>query len=225
MDSKNTYEQLVADFQQEIPSFRGFRDAIKLLGKKNVFLAGGAVRDAFLRPTLKVKDLDIFLTSEAFDYIYVYLKQHGDLLLNQFGTHRWYSYNDQGFYYDIIIIPKFYNGLWTCRNITDVLNQFDVTVNALAFDLYDGSFYDPQNGLLDIQQKILKAVRFDYPEIPVSDQIILSRNTVLWFRYRYYAQKLDLKLDNLTALWVENNSFRESSFAEFNTHFFNPSII
>ncbi|SMD16260.1 nucleotidyltransferase family protein [Pedobacter nyackensis] len=224
MNPKDIFERLVTDLQLGIPSFSGFVGIVQELNINGVYLAGGAVRDAFLNPDFHAKDLDVFFTPAAFERIHDYLKKHGDLFLNQFGTHRWHAYGDGEFYYDIIVIPEFYNGLWICRNITDALNQFDITANALAFDLLLGSFYDPQNGLLDIQQRILRAVRFDYPEISVSKNIPLSRNTVLWFRYLHYAKKLDLRIESITALWIEKNSFREASIEEFAFHFFTPSF-
>ena len=224
MDPKDIFERLITNLQLGVASFSGFIGIVKELEINGIYLAGGAVRDAFLRPDFHAKDLDVFLTPAAFDKVYVYLKKHGNLFVNQFGTHRWQAYGDVEFYYDIIVIPEFYNGLWICRNITDALNQFDITVNAIAFDLLLGTFYDPQNGLLDIKQRILKAVRFDYPEISVSKNISLSRNTVLWFRYIHYARKLDLRIESITALWIESNSFREASKEEFALHFFSPSI-
>jgi len=208
----------------EVSSFGQFMGHLLEANVEGVYLAGGAVRNAFINPELKAKDLDIFITRSAFDQIKDHLKEHGKLSVNQFKTYRWYAFIDDEFYYDIIIIPEFYNGLWKCRNITDALNQFDITANALAFDLFNGIFYNPQNGLLDIQQRILRAVRFDYPEIAVSNDITLSRNTVLWFRYYHYAKKLNFTIDPITKKWLKENDFRKHGLAEFTNHFFSPSL-
>lgn len=208
----------------EVPSFGPF---IGLLGKlpiKGVYLSGGTVRNAFIDLDLRVKDLDIFIDRDSFGLIEDYLHKNGKLLINQFQTYRWHPFIDNEFYYDIIIISEFYNGLWKCRDIVDALNQFDITANALAFDLQNGTFYNPQNGLLDIKEKTLRAVRFDYPEISVSKDIKLSRNTVLWFRYNHYSQKLNFKIDPITAIWLKENAFRKESLAEFTDHFFSPSL-
>lgn len=207
-----------------IPSFSEFSELLQTSNIDGVYLAGGTVRNAFINPTLIAKDLDLFVTKSAFDKVKDFLCNTGNLMTNQFGTYRWFAFKDPDFYYDIIIIPDFYNGLWKCRNITDVLNQFDITVNAVAFDLLNGEFYDPQNGLLDIKERNLRAVRFDYPEIPVSDSIALSRNSVLWFRYQHYAKTLNLDMDPITANWLIDNAFRAEDLEKFTQYFFKPSI-
>lgn len=218
------FKKLVADLKLKVTSFGDFIGIIQQNEIEGVYLAGGAIRNVLVDPDLPTKDLDIFISPCAFDILRDHLQRNGNLARNQFQTYRWHAHVDRGFYYDIIVIPEFYNGLWKCRNIIDALNQFDITANALAFDLLNGAFYNPQNGLLDIEQKILRAVRFDYPEIPVSKKIFLSRNTVLWFRYRHYATKLNFSIDPITAFWLQENAFRGESMAEFTQHFFKPSL-
>lgn len=224
MNSQTIFKTLIRKLKLEIPSFGQFIGLLQKSEIEGIYLAGGAVRNAFINPELTAKDLDIFITESAFELLYEHLQKNGSLSINQFQTYRWYANEDEGFYYDIIIISEFYNGLWKCRDIVDALNQFDITANALAFDLLNGTFFNPQNGLLDIQKKILKAVRFDYPELPVSEDIQLSRNTVLWFRYHHYAQKLNFSIDPITASWLQNNDFRQESLAEFTDHFFIPFL-
>jgi hypothetical protein len=219
-----TFKRLCDSMSQEVPSFSNIIEMVSTMPPESVFIAGGAVRDAFLQPGRKIKDLDLFLTKVAFKQIETFLMGEGTLQKNQFGTYRWFGHQDGDVYYDIIIIEKFYNGLWTCRNITDVLNQFDITVNALAFDLSDGTFYNPQNGLLDIKEKTLRAVRFDYPEMKVSESIPLSRNTVLWCRYHHYAKALGLDLDEITRNWLIKNEYRKAEIPTFTQYFFEPEI-
>lgn len=224
VNQDHTFKILVVNLKLAIPSFGKLIELLQQFNIEGVYLAGGAVRNAFIDPALVAKDLDLFVTKSAFDKVKDFLCKTGKLMTNQFGTYRWFAFKDRDFYYDIIVIPDFYNGLWKCRNITDVLNQFDITVNAVAFDLLNGEFYDPQNGLLDIQERNLRAVRFDYPEIPVSDSIALSRNSVLWFRYQHYALTLDLNMDPITASWLTDNAFRAKDLEKFTQHFFKPSI-
>lgn len=220
----HTFKKLIINLKLAVPSFVELLELLQQFGIEGVYLAGGAVRNAFIDPALVAKDLDIFVTKSAFDKVKDFLYKTGKLMTNQFGTYRWFAFKDHKFYYDIIVIPDFYNGLWKCRDIKDVLNQFDITVNAIAFDLLTGEFYDPQNGLLDIQERNLRAVRFDYPEIPVSETISLSRNSVLWFRYQHYAQTLNLNMEPITANWLLENAFRAEDLEEFTQHFFKPSI-
>ncbi|MBD1365356.1 hypothetical protein IDJ77_16195 [Mucilaginibacter sp. ZT4R22] len=219
-----TFEKLCGVISQEVRSFSNIIEIVSNIPPESVFIAGGTVRDAFLQPERKIKDLDVFLTDVAFEQLEAYLMSEGTLQRNQFGTYRWFGRDDGDVYYDIIIIENFYNGLWNCRNITDVLNQFDITVNAVAFDLSNGTFYDPENGLLDINAKILRAVRFDYPEIVVSESIPLSRNTVLWCRYHHYSKTLGLSLDEITRQWMIQNDYRKVEIPTFTQYFFEPEV-
>lgn len=224
MNPDLTFRNLIIVLKLEIPSFGELIGFIQKNKIEGVYLAGGAIRNALVDQDLHAKDLDIFITQSAFEILRDYLQRNGNFAKNQFQTYRWQSHIDQEFYYDVIVIPEFYNGLWKCRNIIDALNQFDITANAVAFDLLSGAFFNPQNGLMDIQEKILRAVRFDYPEIPVSKEILLSRNTVLWFRYQHYAASLNFNLDPITRLWLDENAFRIDGLEDFTYHFFKPSI-
>lgn len=202
-----------------------FQSILKLSSKLesgNFYLAGGSVRDSILDKNKKLKDVDLFISQKCFSDIENIVRNTGKYILNPFGSLRWYPNEAQEFYYDIIIIEKFYNGLWKCENIIDVLNQFDITANAVAFDLKTKTFYNPNNGLLHIKRKELRAIRFDYPEINISEEISLSRNTVLWFRYNYYAKKLGFSVDELTQKWIDENRIRETEKQLFTQHFFNP---
>jgi hypothetical protein len=219
-----TFERLTNELKRYVPTFAGLLDIVGNLPANSIFIAGGAARDSFLRPDRKPKDLDLFLSFAAFEAIEPILLHQGLLQTNQFGTYRWFGHGDGAVYYDIIIIEKFSNGLWACRDITDVLNQFDITANAIAFDLKTGTCYDPQNGLLDIRERILRAVRFDYPELMVSSTIQISRNTVLWFRYQHYSKVLQLSLDQLTAEWIAKNNYRKQEADLFKQHFFEPYL-
>ena len=221
----STFERLLLKLTKQDESFSSLLELINDLPENNFFLGGGTVRDILSDDELPVKDIDMFLTAEALGKIRGFLVDNGSLVVNQFGTNRWYPKGPaRNFYYDIIQIPKFYNGLWDCRDITDVLNQFDITANAVAFDLLSGQFFNPQNGLHDIKNKILKAVRFDFPELAVSKEIDISRNTVLWFRYNYYAQKLGYEIEPLTKQWIADNAFRSSEIEKFKQYFFDPNL-
>jgi hypothetical protein len=221
----STFERLLLKLTKQDESFSLLLKLINGLPENNFFLGGGAVRDVLSDDEMPVKDIDIFLTAEALEKIKGFLMDKGNLVVNQFGTNRWFPKGtDRKFYYDIIQIPKFYNGLWDCRDITDVLNQFDITANAVAFDLLSGQFFNPQNGLNDIQNKILRAVRFDFPELAVSKDIDISRNTVLWFRYNYYAQKLGYEIEPLTKGWIADNAFRSAEIEKFKQYFFDPKL-
>lgn len=188
------------------------------------FIAGGSVRDMILNRFDDLKDVDLFIHQSFESQIMDVISKVGKYERNPFGSLRWFPDELLPFYYDIIIIEKFNNGLWKCEHINDVLNQFDITANAVSFDLKTKEFYNPNNGLLHVKRKELRAVRFDYPEENISDKISLSRNTVLWFRYTYYARKLDFKIDVLTQQWIESNAYRQDEKNVFKKYFFNPDI-
>lgn len=221
-DETQIYQRMMHSLASQVASFPQLCNSTSVLPAGEVFLAGGVVRDAFLRPGQTPKDIDLFISEVAFSKLEPYFQKYGELQQNQFGSYRWYAAEDDGFYYDLIVIQRFYNGLWPCRNIIDVLNQFDITINALAYDINNGAFFNPQNGLDDLQHRVLRAIRFDYPDIPVSESITLSRNSVLWFRYQYYSLVLKLCIEPLTQAWLAKNEFRRSDSVLFSENFFNP---
>src|SRR5713101_5027714 len=127
-----------------------------------VYLAGGAVRDVILGRDVQSKDFDIFLGGDAVEVALEVWGTSGSMELGPFGSPRWFPSPAQSQYCDLIPISRFINGLWRCEDIIDVLNQFDFTGNAVAFDLRSGRFFDPQNGRRDLHRRVLRSVRFDY---------------------------------------------------------------
>jgi tRNA nucleotidyltransferase/poly(A) polymerase len=202
-----------------------FTDILELIGdygESHAFIAGGLVRNAFLSEDFKPKDADLFISEAIFDPLFKLLSQTGKIVVNPFGSLRWHPDPSVSFYYDVIVIEKFYNGLWPCENITDVLNQFDFTANAIAFDLKTGQFYNPSNGLLHLERKELRAVRLDFPEINLSDDIALSRNAILWFRIQHYAKKLGFTIEPITRKWLEQRTPTALEKEMFSALFFTP---
>jgi hypothetical protein len=218
------FDQIILKLRETHPGFRSLMELVGQLPEDNFFISGGVVRDILSGNNNRIKDIDIFLSSAGFDKVHDFMMANGELVKNQFGSGRWFPGDAPGFYYDIILIPRFYNGLWPCRNITDVLNQFDITANAVAFDLLTGRFFNPQNGLDDIKNNVLRAVRFDFPELLVSNEVDISRITVLWFRYHYYAAKLNFNIEPITRKWLDDNSFRLNDLEKFKYHFFDPQL-
>ena len=181
IELKAIFDVLTERLKRQHQSFSLLLDIIRASTENTFFIAGGTIRDTLSGIDKTIKDIDILLTAEGFENIAGFLSSNGIVVKNQFGTNRWFPQNETNFYYDFIPIPNFYNGLWVCRDITDALNQFDITANAVAFDLFNGRFYNPQNGYDDIKNKVLRAIRFDFPELLVSAEIDISRLSVLWF--------------------------------------------
>jgi hypothetical protein len=204
-EQREIYEKVL----RVLDSSAGF-DAIAAtmdaLPKLEVYLAGGAVRDVLVSQEPISKDLDFFLGGQDVESALSHLERRGELLTGPFGSPRWFPNADRQFYCDLVPIRRFHNGLWQCEDITDVLNQFDFTANALAVDLRCGQFYNPQNGHRDLLRRIMRAVRFDYPEEPMARGARITRPAVVWFRILHYAAALNLTIEPVTMAWLKNHS-------------------
>ena len=186
------------------------------------FLAGGAVRNLFVDPALPIKDLDFFLEGPGLESALQVFAQHGRLLETPYGSPRWYPEHEPDRYADLIPIRDFRPGLWQCEDIVDVLNQFDFTASALAYDLRTGAWFNPQNGLRDIRQKTMRMVRFDYPDEPFIPGASLSRNAILWFRVLHYASVLDFNIEPITRQWLGDRMIYRDQAEAFSSLFFRP---
>ena len=83
---------------------------------------------------------------------------------------------------------------------------------------------NPVNGIEDIEKKILRAVRTDFPEMLVSDKIALSAVSVFWFRLLHYQVKLGFTFDEVTEKWIVENKYRMREKEMFVKYFFEPLI-
>src|ERR1700761_8578450 len=120
---RNLFEKVLQKLTAADESFALLHQLITRSPENNFFISGGIVRDILLDGHKTIKDIDIFLTTEGLSRIEPFLHQNGKLHTNQFGTKRWFPNGAKELYYDIIEISRFKNGLWPCRDMTDVLNQ------------------------------------------------------------------------------------------------------
>lgn len=199
------------------------RTVLNTFPRLEVYLAGGVIRNSVLGRSVRPNDFDLFLGGEGTADALNALGQLGRMTQGPFGSPRWYPSDDSG-YCDLIPISQFGNGLWTCEDIVDVLNQFDFTGNAIAIDLRTNDFYNPQNGVRHLQQRLLRAVRFDYPDEPILLGHPLSRPAVLWFRFIHYSSVLGLRLDDITRRWVEDRQEYKALRDLFAQFFFEPDV-
>lgn len=184
------------------------------------YVSGGVVRDVLSASKRKPKDFDIFVSGQRHSSILESLAVSGSIVRGQFGSPRWVPENGDGCYADIIFIDDFNNGLAHCETIVDALRQFDFTANAVAVNLLSGIVIDPVGGVFDAENKILRCVRFDFPDEPISDSLNLSRQCVLWCRLWHYAAILNFDIESLTLKWLENNHISKSELSRFETAFF-----
>jgi hypothetical protein len=186
----------------------------------DVYLAGGSLRDLFLERDVGPKDLDFFLGGSGTEEVFTRLAANGTVRYGPFGSPRWFPTRAACAYCDVIPIRAFSNGLWRCDDILDVLNQFDFTGNALALHLRTGVLYDPQNGIRDLRLRVMRAIRFDYPDEPFSASSKLTRPAVVWFRILHYAAALGLTLEPVTRAWIYRNSAFADQSGDFAATFF-----
>jgi hypothetical protein len=195
------------------------RDLMRRYSEVDIYVAGGVIRDTVLAGNTHLKDVDLFLIGTAVDQVICDLDRHGTVRTGPFGSPRWMPHGTNQ-YADVIPITRFFNGLWVCQDIVDVLNQFDFTCNAVALDLRTGAFFDPQNGVRDGRQRVMRAVRFDYPEQPIAPDNKLSRPAVLWFRLLHYAASRRLSIEPVTLRWLRENRRYQLHLEPFVSSFF-----
>lgn len=189
----------------------------------DVFLAGGAVRNALGARADSPKDFDLFIGGAQAPQFVARLAKLGTLRYGPFGSPRWLP-ADGGPYADVILIERFNNGVERCQDITGALRQFDFTANALAVDLRTRAFHDPCGGGADYLAGVMRAVRLDYPDEPIAAGHALTRNVVLWMRLMHYAAVLDLEPDETTRGWLAARAGYESQRALFAETFFLPVL-
>lgn len=189
-------------------------------GELDVYLAGGSLRDVLLKRDVGPKDFDFFLGGVGIEKVLTRLAVDGTVRSGPFGSPRWFPGEPGIAYCDVIPIEGFFNGLWKCEDIVDVLNQFDFTGNAVALHLRTGVLHDPQNGLRDLSHGVMRAIRFDYPDEPISASSNLTRPAVLWFRILHYAAALGFTIEPVTSEWIHRHSDFANQLDDFGATFF-----
>ncbi|MBD5226357.1 MAG: CCA tRNA nucleotidyltransferase [Bacteroidales bacterium] len=195
-------------------------------GLEEMYVCGGFIRD-YLIGGAPGKDIDVFVncTQEQLTDFTRHLSSYGRIEYGQYGSPRYYpSASGEGGYIDIV---PFYNFIVADEPVTDLeglLHNFDFSANALAWDIKREIMYDPENGSSDIKNKILRAIRTDFPEKKVSASIDLSTNTVFWFRLLHFQQRLGFTFDPATEKWIIENRQRFSDLGKFADYFFRPNI-
>lgn len=197
----------------------------KLSYKYNIYICGGYIRSVLLNNT-ESKDIDIFVdcNREEFLQLIDIMSEWGEMHYGQYGSPRLYINDSSIKYIDIVPFYNFIVAGMPLLSIEDILYNFDFTANAIAWDFKDDELLDPLNGIDDIKNRTLRAVRLDFPEMPVSQNIQLSAVTVFWFRLLHYQNVLGLQFDKTTEEWVVENKQRMNDYDLFCKYFFVPSI-
>ena len=146
------------------PFFAQFPDA-------ELFVVGGAVRDAFLGRTGK-RDLDLVVRGVPGSALERFLKMHGRVhyVGRTFGVWKFQARGDTGTEVDIAL-PRTEAPMKTggYRDvivksradlpIAEDLGRRDFTINAMAWSLKDGQLVDPWKGMADLSARRIRAVR------------------------------------------------------------------
>ncbi len=194
-------------------------------GKEDFYVCGGYVRNILIGGD-GGKDIDVFVkcTNNELSSLVQYLNNYGRIDYGQYGSPRFYPSADSGCYVDIVPFYNFVVSTTPIHSVEELLCNFDFTANAIGISLKTGRFYNPLHGTDDIKNRILRAVRLDFPERPVSESIGLSAVSVFWFRLLHYQQKLNFIFDQDTEKWILENAFRIRDLEAFEQNFFSPLI-
>ena len=199
------------------------KDACGEMLDDKAYICGGAIRNMLMGKP-EVKDLDLFinLPKERFEAVVERMTGIGRVEYGQYGSPRLYI--EDAPYIDVVPFYNFIVSEKPAKTIEELLRNFDFTANALGVNISTEEVYDPVNGIDDIMRRILRAVRLDFPEKPVSAAIPLSAVSVFWFRLLYYQQKLGFVFDAETEKWIVKNKFRMRDKELFVQYFFEPQI-
>lgn len=189
------------------------------------YVCGGYIRDYIINGSVG-KDMDIFIncSKEKLNMLIMHLKKFGYVIRGQYGSPRFYLNSNDEHYVDIVPFYNFVVSPKPILTIYDLLKNFDFTANAIGINIKTGAIYDPVNGIRDINNRILRAVRLDFPEKPVSSDISLSAVSVFWFRLLHYQNKLGFEFEKQTKEWVLKNAYRIRDYEMFEKYFFTPNL-
>jgi hypothetical protein len=191
----------------------------------DVYVCGGYLRSIIAQNRLN-SDIDLFVdcTQERLNRLLQSLSSLGRVEFGQYGSPRLFTNNSSGKYIDIV---PFYNFIVGDKKITSIdmlLRNFDFTANAIGWNIRTNELYNPVGGLDDVHHRILRAVRYDFPEKMVSPDVQISAVSVFWLRLLHYQCALKYKFDEKTLEWISNNVWRWRDRDKFERYFYTPLI-
>lgn len=205
-------------------SFISFLESYKF--NNEIYICGGCIRNILLNEESKIKDIDLFINFSRSE-TRLFLKElasFGEIQYGQYNSPRLFLNDQKDLYIDIVPFYNFVVSPIEIKNINDLLCSFDFTANAIGIRINNKQMFDPNNGLNDIYNRILRAVRLDFPERTVSNEIPLSAVSVFWFRLLHYQNKLGFEFSPETLQWILDNRFRYYDLKDFEKYFFHPNI-
>ncbi|MFA5129075.1 MAG: HD domain-containing protein [Patescibacteria group bacterium] len=169
------YETRLGEFRGKLeaePSLGFAKELLVAFPKSEIYLVGGAVRDA-AQGVGKQKDFDFVVRGVSAENLEKFLSERGEVVLvgRNFGV---YKFMPAGFKLEEAIdvaLPRTEHSLGAGGGYRDFevqsnpemaveedLARRDFTVNAMALDLKNGKLVDPFHGLEDLGAKVLRAV-------------------------------------------------------------------
>jgi len=140
-----------------------------ILTRGRIYEVGGAVRDRFLSPGLKVKDRDYLVTGIPYDELTALLRGHGrvDLVGRSFGVIKFTQSRSGANYTFDITLPRTEHSVGAGHKDFEVnfdpnlpierdLERRDFTINAMALALDNEELVDPLGGMVDLNNKRLR---------------------------------------------------------------------
>ena len=163
-----------------------------------LYLVGGAVRDALLNVT--TNDIDITVRGDAVSLAHIFAKEATITSYHRFGTATIAWRNNT---IDLATIrqeaypkPAALPVVQRSEDIYEDLKRRDFTINAVAFDLTgDKGLIDPHNGRSDIDKKLIRVLH---------DNSFVDDPTRI-FRAARYATRLNFKIEEKTLALLKKN--------------------
>jgi tRNA nucleotidyltransferase/poly(A) polymerase len=178
----------------------------------NIWQVGGSVRDEILG--VKPKDYDYAVEADSWEDMVNYISQHGKIYLQtpEYFTVR--AHMDKLGDADFVLCRK--DGKYKdgrhpesvdVGTIHDDLARRDFTMNAIARNTETGLIYDPFNGQLDIQHRILRCVgnafdRFNEDGL----RVLRALRFIITKNLRFDDILLQIMDADFTAEWLRNVS-------------------
>ena len=178
----------------------------------DAYLVGGCVRDLMLNPSKDAIDVDIMVEGDGITFAKILAQKINVpkiVPFKKFATAK-IPYKEFEIEVASARLEKYDKSSRspsevTLSNIQDDLLRRDFTVNAMAVSLNEqnfGEFFDPFNGMEDLNNKILKT--------PLDPDTTFSDDPLRMMRAAYFASKLSLSIEKNCLESIKDNAERIS---------------
>ena len=214
----------IKEINKEFQKHSNLLEILSILKNEESYIAGGFIRNLLLNKP--IKDIDIFINKPLNDFLDIINKKTliENLNFGPFGSPRYYL-PSQTFYIDFIPFEKFIVNNNKYNNIEELMSDFDMSINAIAYDINKNIIIDKYNGIEDIKNKKIKSLHFNFKDfniIYLNSKI--SSISIHWFRLLHYQNTLNFKFEKDTLEWINTNKERYKDINIFTELFFKPNL-